>query len=105
MKYKQVKVLKDWNVTDENLDYFGEYSEGDMVAIDMDHTGALVQAGFIEVVGDYPSASAPADIRGFKKEVKSEEGAEDTTNTAHAELAASDDTKVQEEVAPESAEA
>jgi hypothetical protein len=89
MQYKQVKVLKDWNVTDENVSYTGEYVPGDMVVVPSDNCGQLVQAGFVEVVGDFPSASAPADIKGLEK-LK--------TNVAQAESATPVDTRTEEKV-------
>lgn len=91
MQYVQAKVLKEWSVTDENLAYFGEYVPGDIVAIPYLHKNPLIQAGFIEVIGDYPSASAPADIKGLGKVGELKE-----SNVTHAESATPGDTKTEE---------
>jgi hypothetical protein len=94
MQYKQVKVLKDWNVTDENLSYFGEYVPGDVVAVPSDNCGQLVQAGFVEVVGDFPSSTTPEDIKGVERIGKV--GELKDANVAHAESATPGDTKTEE---------
>lgn len=96
MNYKQAKVLKDWVVTDENLEYVGTYEAGEMVALPTSDIGQLMQAGYIQIVNDYPSSTTPANIRGFKNINNG------SNNVASAEPAAPENTKTEEKSSSES---
>lgn len=90
---KSYKVIKEWDVQDENLSYNGLHAVGDIVSIPDDHAAAIVNAGFVvEMADEVPAENTEVEksVDAAEPEVPVEEPKEEEEKKEGEEVASSD---------------